>query len=117
MYSGDKNKAAFKLKNFGPLYYINLDEQPERDAAMQSMCKYWELNPTRISAFDGRHGSLNHILEGSHDIGISSGEVGCVTSHLKAIKQWYETTDTPYAIFAEDDVSFVHCTFLEVYMG
>ena len=73
---------------------------------MQSMCKYWELNPTRISAFDGRNSSLNHILEGSHDIGISSGEVGCVTSHLKAIKQWYETTDTPYAIFAEDDVSF-----------
>ena len=106
LYSGDKNKAAFKLKNFGPLYYINLDGQPERDAAMQSMCKYWELNPTRLSAFDGRTSSLNHILEGSHDIGISSGEVGCVTSHLKAIKQWYETTDTPYAIFAEDDVSF-----------
>ena len=106
LYSGDKNKAAYKLKNFGPLYYINLDGQPERDAAMQSMCKYWELNPTRISAFDGRNTSLNHILEGSHDIGISSGEVGCVTSHLKAIKQWYETTDTPYAIFAEDDVSF-----------
>jgi len=106
LYSGDKNKAAFKLKNFGPLYYINLDGQPERDAAMMSMCNYWELNPTRISAFDGRNNSLNHILEGSHDIGISSGEVGCVTSHLKAIKQWYETTDTPYAIFAEDDVSF-----------
>ena len=106
LYSGDKNKAAYKLKNFGPLYYINLDEQPERDTEMQSMCKYWELNPIRISAFDGRHGDLNHILEGNHDIGITSGEVGCVTSHLKAIKQWYETTDTPYAIFAEDDVSF-----------
>ena len=106
LYSGDKNKAAYKLKNFGPLYYINLDGQPERDVAMQSMCKYWELNPTRISAFDGRHGDLNHILEGSHDIGITPGEVGCVTSHLKAIKHWYETTDTPYAIFAEDDVSF-----------
>ena len=105
-YSGEKNKAVYKLKNFGPLYYINLDGQPERDTEMQSMCKYWELNPTRVSAFDGRHGDLNHILEGSHDIGISSGEVGCVTSHLKAIKQWYETTDTPYAIFAEDDVSF-----------
>ncbi len=40
-------------------------------------------------------------FEGNHDIGITPGEVGCVTSHLKAIKQWYETTDTPYAIFAE----------------
>ena len=61
-YSLDKNKAAYKLKNFGPLYYINLDGQPERDTEMQSMCKYWELNPTRVSAFDGRHGDLNHIL-------------------------------------------------------
>ena len=102
----DTNKSAYKLKNFGPVYCINLDEQPERDAEMQSMCKYWELEPTRISAFDGRDGDLNHILEGNHDIGITSGEVGCVTSHLKAIKQWYQTTDTPYAIFAEDDVSF-----------
>ena len=106
LYSGDKNKAAFKLKNFGPLYYINLDGQPERDAEMQSMCKYWELNPTRISAFDGRNDKLEHIIEGNYPEGITSGEVGCVTSHLKAIKHWYETSDTPYAIFAEDDVSF-----------
>ena len=106
LYSGDKNKAAYKLKNFGPLYYINLDGQPERDTEMQSMCKYWELNPTRISAFDGRNDKLEHILEGNYPEGITSGEVGCVTSHLKAIKHWYETSDTPYAIFAEDDVSF-----------
>jgi len=105
-YSGERNKAVYKLNNFGPLYYINLDGQPERDTEMQSMCKYWELDPIRVSAFDGRDGDLNHILEGNHDIGITSGEVGCVTSHLKAIKQWYQTTDTPYAIFAEDDVSF-----------
>ena len=103
---GDKNKATHKLKNFGPLYYINLDGQPERDTEMQSMCKYWELNPTRISAFDGRNDKLEHILEGNYPEGITSGEVGCVTSHLKAIKHWYETSDTPYAIFAEDDVSF-----------
>ena len=105
-YSGEKNKAVYKLKNFGPLYYINLDGQPERDTEMQSMCKYWELNPTRISAFDGRNDKLEHVLEGNYPEGITSGEVGCVTSHLKAIKHWYETSDTPYAIFAEDDVSF-----------
>ena len=105
-YSGEKNKAVHKLKNFGPLYYINLDGQPERDTAMQSMCNYWELNPTRVSAFDGRNDKLEHILEGNYPEGVTSGEVGCVTSHLKAIKHWYETTDTPYAIFAEDDVSF-----------
>ena len=96
LYSGDKNKAAFKLKNFGPLYYINLDGQPERDTAMQSMCKYWELNPTRISAFDGRNSSLNHILEGSYDIGISSGRSWLCHYHIsRQSNSGYETTDTP----------------------
>jgi len=102
----EKNKAEYKLKNFGPLYYINLDDQPERDAEMQTMCKYWGLNPIRVSAFDGRNDKLEHIIEGNYPEGVSSGEIGCVTSHLKAIKQWYETSDSPYAIFAEDDVSF-----------
>ena len=102
----EKNKAAYKLKNFGPLYYINLDGQPERDAEMRSMCDYWDLNPTRISAFDGREDKLEHIIAGNYPEGVTSGEVGCVTSHLKAIKHWYETSDSPYAIFAEDDVSF-----------
>ena len=102
----EKNKSAYKLKNFGPLYYINLDGQPERDAEMQAMCDYWNLNPTRISAFDGREDKLEHIIEGNYPEGVTSGEVGCVTSHLKSIKHWYETSDSPYAIFAEDDVSF-----------
>ena len=26
----DRNKAAFKLANIGPIYCINLDGQPER---------------------------------------------------------------------------------------
>ena len=25
----DKNKSTHKLKNFGPVYYLNLDDQPE----------------------------------------------------------------------------------------
>ena len=70
------------------------------------MCQYWGLDPVRVSAFDGRNDKLEHIIEGSYPEGVTSGEIGCVTSHLKAIKQWYETSDSPYAIFAEDDVSF-----------
>ena len=26
----DKNKSAYKLKNLPPIYYLNLDGQPER---------------------------------------------------------------------------------------
>ena len=102
----DRNKAAYKLKNFGPVYYLNLDGQPERKEYMEDQFKYWEIeNYTRISAYDGREDDLGDILKGRYPDGMNSGEVGCVTSHLKAIKHWYDTSDSPYAIMMEDDCS------------
>lgn len=103
----DKNKSAYKLKNIGPIYYLNLDGQPERKQYMEEQFKYWEIeNYTRISAYDGRDDDLSDIIKGRYPDNMTSGEIGCTTSHLKAIKHWYETTDSPYAIFMEDDVDF-----------
>jgi hypothetical protein len=31
----DRNKSVYKLKNFGPVYYLNLDGQPERMQYME----------------------------------------------------------------------------------
>jgi len=39
----DKNKSAHKLNNFGPIYLINLDGQPERWDYMKDQFEYWEL--------------------------------------------------------------------------
>ena len=51
----DKNKTTFKLKGIGPIYYLNLDGQPERREYMENQFKYWEVdNYERISAYDGR---------------------------------------------------------------
>ena len=50
----DRNKAVFKTKGIGPIYYINLDDQPERREFMENQFKYWEIeNYTRVSAYDG----------------------------------------------------------------
>jgi len=100
----DKNKAAFKLKGLPPVYYLNLDEEPERMMYMEAQLKYWEIeNYTRISAYDGRDGrDLGDILKGRYPDGMSSGEVGCTTSHLKAMKEFLKT-DAPCAIIMEDD--------------
>ena len=47
----DKNKSVYKLKNIAPIYYLNLDDQPERNEYMEEQFKYWEIeNYTRISA-------------------------------------------------------------------
>jgi hypothetical protein len=100
----DKNKSAHKLKNFGPIYYLNLDNQPERREYMEKQFEYWEIaNYTRISAYDGRDDDLSGIIKGKYPDLMSSGEIGCVTSHLKAIKHWMETSNSPYAIIMEDD--------------
>ncbi len=101
----DKNKSTFKLKNIGPIYYLNLDGQPDRKKYMEDQFKYWEIeNYERISAYDGRNDDLSDIIKGRYPENMSSGEIGCTTSHLKAIKHWYETSDSAYAIIMEDDV-------------
>jgi len=100
-----KNKALHKLKGLPPIYYINLDDQPERKQYMEEQFKYWEIdNYTRISAYDGREDDLSDIIKGRYPENMTSGEIGCTTSHLKAIKHWMETSDSPYAIIMEDDV-------------
>jgi len=101
----DKNKSTYKLKNIGPIYYLNLDGQPERREYMENQFKYWEVdNYERITAYDGREDDLSDIIKGRYPEMMTSGEIGCTTSHLKAIKHWMETSDSPYAIFMEDDV-------------
>lgn len=101
----DKNKSIYKLKNLPPIYYLNLDDQPERAQYMEQQFKYWDIeNYTRISAYDGRNDDLSDIIKGRYPEDMTSGEIGCTTSHLKAIQYWYETSDSPYAIIMEDDV-------------
>ena len=99
----DKNKSIHKLEGFGPVYCINLDDHVERWEYMQDQFEYWNIkNYTCISAYDGREDDLSDILTGRYPDNMLSGEVGCTTSHLKAMKEFLKT-DEPYAIMMEDD--------------
>ena len=101
----EKNKSVHKLKGFGPLYCINLDGQPERWEYMETQFKYWGLDYTRISAYDGREDDLSDIILGKYPESMTSGEIGCTTSHLKAMKYFLELSDAPYAVMMVDDCS------------
>ena len=58
------NKSAYKLKGFGPLYVINLDDQPERMEWMANQLEEWEIKDyTRISAYDGRPSTGNDLSD------------------------------------------------------
>ena len=88
----DRNKSLYKLDGIGPIYYLNLDGQPERREYMETQFDYWGIkNYTRVSSYDGRDDDLSHILKGRYPENMSGGEIGCTTSHLNAIKQFYET--------------------------
>ena len=61
----EKNKSAYKLQNIPPIYYLNLDGQPDRKKYVEDHFKYWEIeNYTRISAYDGREDDLSDIIKG-----------------------------------------------------
>ena len=99
----DKNKSVSKLKGLPHVYCINLDGEPNRWESMETMLKYWEVeNYTRISAYDGREDDLSDIIKGRYPDSMTGGEVGCTTSHLKALKEFLKT-DAPCAIIMEDD--------------
>ena len=100
----EKNKALHKLKGLPPIYVINLDDKEDRWKYMEDQFRYWEVEDyQRVSAYDGRgDNDLGEILKGRYPDQMSSGEVGCVTSHLKAIKMFLET-DAPCALIMEDD--------------
>jgi len=99
----EKNNHSHKLKDFAPVYCINLNSDKEKWGFMEDQFKYWGVrNYTRVTAYDGRVSNLREIIEGGYPDGMISQEVGCTTSHLKAIKQFYDSGE-PYAIIMEDD--------------
>jgi hypothetical protein len=100
----DKNKAAYKLEGLPHIYYTNLDRSEARRKYMEDQFKYWNITDyTRISGYDGTVSDLSEILKGRYPDMMGPTDVGCCTSHLKAIKHWLETTDDQVAIMMEDD--------------
>jgi len=103
----DKNKSVYKLKGLPPIYWLNLDSDEHRRLYMETQFKYWEIdNHTRISGYDGRTDDVCSYLSGIAPDNMTTNEIGCCMSHLKAIKHFYEETDDECCLIFEDDVSF-----------
>lgn len=104
----DKNKAIGKLRGIPRIFYINLDDHTERRQYMENQFEYWgihEGNYTRIPAHDGRgDNDLGEVLKGKYPDLMTSGEVGCTVSHLKALKHWVDNyPEEEYLLVMEDD--------------
>lgn len=105
------NNKGFKIKknknpleNFPSVYYISLEESVDRrNNLIEQFKKY---NVTNLNGIiSKRYKDSNDKVTGKYLHQLTEGAIGCVVSHLKALKQWYYNTDEDYAFFCEDDVS------------
>ena len=98
-----------KLNNFPPVYYISLEDQHERQSSMNLQLDLLGIeDKTMVTAYDGRVIDYrnNELVEGLFFNQMDSGQIAVGMSHLKAIKEWYYNSNTDYAVFLEDDVTF-----------
>lgn len=103
----DTSTVKKKLKGIGPILWINLDTEVDRQKHMMDLFNFYEIENTRISAVDARGSNdVSDLLVGRFPELVSQGELGCTMSHLKAIKHFYYETDLDYIIICEDDIVF-----------
>lgn len=103
----DTSTVKKKLKGIGPLLWINLDTEKNRQEHMNGLLDFYEIENTRISAVDARgDNDVSDLLVGRFPELVTQGELGCTMSHLKAIKHFYYETNLDYIIICEDDIVF-----------
>lgn len=97
-----------KLGGFGPVYVINLQRRTDRRKHIEKIFKEYDITDyTIIDAIDAQD-SIDHLIDympiarGS----VRKTEIATTMSHIKAIQYWLDNSDTQYAIFCEDDLSF-----------
>jgi GR25 family glycosyltransferase involved in LPS biosynthesis len=96
-----------KLKNFGPVYLINLKKDKQRLNVMLEQFKKYNIKDYYVfEAVDGSKEDLSQIIDNFENMLISKSEMACTISHLRAIEHWLQTSSSEYAIFMEDDLSF-----------
>jgi GR25 family glycosyltransferase involved in LPS biosynthesis len=94
-----------------PILYLNLDRSTDRNSFIQSQIEFYKLeNIIRIPGIDGKQIKTipNGIIDGieyKNYSGTNSNELGCLLSHIKAIKYAYDNNYTECLII-EDDCYF-----------
>jgi GR25 family glycosyltransferase involved in LPS biosynthesis len=92
-----------KLENFPSVYYVSLEECKDRQQNIERQFKEYGIQPTAI--LSKRFADSDDKITGKFLDQMNGGTIGCVVSHLKAIRKWYDETDEDYAFFCEDDLS------------
>lgn len=92
-----------KLSNFPSVYCISLKESVDRRENIETQFLEYGITPTWI--ISKRFSESDDEITGKFLDQLNEGTAGCVVSHLKAIRKWYQETDEDYGFFCEDDIS------------
>jgi GR25 family glycosyltransferase involved in LPS biosynthesis len=102
-YYASKVMEKNKLENFPSVYYVSLEECKDRQKNIKKQFAEYGITPTSI--ISKRFAESDDEITGKFLDQMNGGTTGCVISHLKAIRKWYEETDEDYGFFCEDDLS------------
>ena len=97
--------SKHKFEGFPSVNFISVTECEDRRNLLYK--KFGEYGITNVTPhiYD-RYKDEDHDIRSELLDRLSIGSRGPVTSHLKAVKEWYYETDEPYTIICEDDLGF-----------
>lgn len=99
-----KKQINSKLNGLPRVNYITLEESVDRQESLKK--QFLSYNVTNICPLiSKRFSECDDKIYGPLVDVLDNGTKGCVVSHLKMIKKWYDETDEIYGFFCEDDIS------------
>jgi hypothetical protein len=87
---------------FEPVYCITHDKFKSRQANIKNQFKKLGLTDINFVIADTKSDSEIKVT-GKYVASLDRPTLLAIASHLRTIKQWYDESDSPYAIFLEDD--------------
>jgi GR25 family glycosyltransferase involved in LPS biosynthesis len=94
-----------KLKNFPQIYYVSYYSSLERRVELELQFQKYKIRD--FNAFITTDEIDNaSIIKGPFLHQMHKATINCVTSHLRALKYWYQNSKEQYLIMFEDDVFF-----------
>lgn len=91
------------LENFPPVYYVTLEDSEDRQKELEKQFERYGIVPKAIKS--KRFSESNDVITGKYVYQLTGPTQGCIVSHLKAVRSWYESGESDYAFFCEDDLS------------
>lgn len=101
-YEDDPNK----FEGFPSINFISIEETKERRDLLYEKIKNYGITSSVTPHIYKRYEDGDYKIVSDLKDRIDTPSYGPVTSHLRAIREWYENTDEPYTFFCEDDLGF-----------